>query len=183
MAGTSKGLVAAIAGAVVFGGIVAGVVVTRERGGAGSPLPGILTGAAPWGPNRGGLSERMDALGLVRARKLVPRSHLDLFVEGRRVRVPAGIGDGVAPIRTRAASGVVDFAAGRTLTLGDLFGVWGVRLTPSCLGGYCADGENELRVFVNGAPVPGDPRRLPLIGRQEIVVAYGTASEIQAARS
>jgi hypothetical protein len=33
-------------------------------------------------------------------------------------------------------------------------------------------------VFVNGAPVPGDPGRLPLAEHQEIVVAYGTMAEL-----
>ena len=89
--------------------------------------------------------------------------HLDLYVDGRKVLVPAGIGIdpavGYAPLHTHDPSGVihVESPTVRTYTLGEFFAVWGVRITPSCLGGYCAGGGRQLRLFVDGRAVPGRP--------------------------
>ena len=112
----------------------------------------------------------LEVRGLVQRRHLVPPTpvDLDLFVHGRRVPVPAGIGidarDGfISPIHTHDSSGIVHVESPdvRTFTLGEVFGVWGVRLTRRCLGGYCANGAARLRVYVDGRPFAGDPRVLP----------------------
>jgi hypothetical protein len=66
----------------------------------------------------------------------------------------------------------------RTFTLGQLFGVWGLRLTRSCVGAYCAGGRAQLAVYADGRRVRGDPRVLPLAPHAEIVVAYGTRAEL-----
>jgi hypothetical protein len=52
-----------------------------------------------------------------------------------------------------------------------------VRFTPSCLGGYCAGGGRQLRVYIDGRLDRSDPTRLVLEPHQEIVVAYGTAAQ------
>jgi hypothetical protein len=174
-------VVGTIAAAVVALGVVAGVVATLESG--SSALPGLLTGPAPWGPNTAELRPRLQDLGLNFGRGLVPESrvHLDIYVHRRRLKVPAGIGIRrgrtvpMAPVFTKG-QGV--FSLTEPLTLGDLFGVWGVRFTPNCVGGYCDQDGQTLKTFVNGARVPGDPRKLPLADRQEILVAYGTAAEL-----
>ena len=56
--------------------------------------------------------------------------------------------------------------------------VWGVRFTPTCLGGYCAAGDRRLRVYVDGAPYRGDPTAITLQPHQELVVAFGTAAQV-----
>jgi hypothetical protein len=104
-------------------------------------------------------------------------------VHGRRVVVPAGIGIGpdfISPLHTHDTTGVIHVESPdvRTFTLGAFFGVWGVRLTRRCLGGYCARGADRLRVYVGGRPVAGDPRLLPLAAHAEIVVALGTATQL-----
>ena len=66
----------------------------------------------------------------------------------------------------------------RAYTLGEFFGVWGVRLTPSCLGGSCAGGGRELRVYVNGRAYRGDPSTLALAPHQELVVAFGRPAQL-----
>lgn len=38
------------------------------------------------------------------------------------------------------------------ITLGQFFTVWGVRLSASCVGGYCAP-TDEVRLYVNGVEV------------------------------
>jgi hypothetical protein len=152
-------------------------------------LPGELRTRAPWPANVARLRGRLDALGLPALGRegtaLHTHQHLDVFVHGRRVVVPAGMGIDAAarfisPIHTHDASGVVHVESPqiRTFTLGELFGVWGVRLTRTCLGGYCAHGGDRLAVYADGRRVGGDPRVLPLAPHAEIVVAYGSRGEL-----
>jgi hypothetical protein len=168
----------------IFGGIAAGVIVISAALGTvlalegvgvpsrAEPLPGLLTGPAPWGPNTGQLRARLDRLGqpLIPRATSVPFAHLRISVDGRSVRVPAGVGvlpksGSVAPLFSSSV-GAIDHV-GRAARLELFFKIWGVRFTKSCLGGYCG----KLTVVVNGAPVPGDPRRLLLTRGQEIVVS------------
>ncbi len=131
------------------------------------------------------MRSRLDALGLPALSRegtvLHIHQHLDLFVRGRRIVVPAGIGidtaEGfISPIHTHDASGIIHVESPdvRTFTLGQVFGVWGVRLSRRCLGGYCGRGAERVRVYADGRPFPGDPRVLPLAPHAEIVVAFGT---------
>jgi hypothetical protein len=154
-----------------------------------APLPGELVTQAPWPANVARLRQRLDTLGLPALRRegtaLHTHQHLDLFVHGRHLVVPAGIGIDAAarfisPIHTHNASGIVHVESPqiRTFTLGQLFDVWGVRLTRTCLGGYCARGGDRLAVFADGRRVAGDPRVVPLAPHAEIVVAYGTRDEL-----
>lgn len=156
---------------------------------SGAMLPGELTGSAPWPANAGRLRARLRALGLPALGRegtaLHIHQHLDVFVRGRRVAVPAGIGIAasagfISPLHTHDASGVVHVESPdvRTFTLGQLFGVWGVRFTKRCLGGYCAHGGERLWVFSDGHLFTGDPRVLPLAPQAEIVVAFGTRGEL-----
>jgi hypothetical protein len=156
--------------------------------GSGS-LAGLQTGPAPWGANTAGLAERLRAIG---APPLSPmegtvvhiHQHLDLYVDGRKVTVPAGIGIdpavGYAPLHTHDASGVIHLESpmARSYTLGEFFAVWGVRFTPGCLGGSCAAGGRQLRVYVGGRVYRGDPTTLVLASHQELVVTFGTAAQL-----
>jgi hypothetical protein len=185
------GIAAALALALVAGIGGLAVLAARDRQpatGAG-PLAGLQAGPAPWGANTADLAERLRAIG---APPLSPmegtavhiHQHLDLYVDGRKVTVPAGIGIdpavGYAPLHTHDASGVihVESPTERSYTLGEFFAVWGVRFTPSCLGGYCAAGGRQLRVYVDGRAYQGDPTNLTLAPHQELVVAFGTAAQL-----
>jgi hypothetical protein len=182
-------------GAVVVVATVGAVAVFAPRGGgapsrpAGAALPDELTGAAPWPANTGGLRARLAALGLPALGRegtaVHIHQHLDVFVHGRRVQVPAGIGIAAAqgfisPIHTHDTSGIVHVESPqiRTFTLGQFFGVWGVRVTRRCLGGYCAHGVERLRVYADGRAFTGDPSVLPLAPHTEIVVAFGTGAQL-----
>ncbi len=129
--------------------------------------------------------------------------HLDIIVNGHKVTVPAAVGlagpldtgscppgpklgdcaaghiyfakAAVAPIHTHSTSGLIHVETDRkgTYTLGQFFDEWGVRLDTNCVGGYCAGGGSQLRVYVNGKRVAGDPRGIVLTNRQEIAVVYG----------
>jgi hypothetical protein len=183
--------IAAVVAVVLVAGI-GGLAISaagRHRPAATGPLAGLQTGPAPWSANTAGLAERLRAIGVpplnpVEGTAVHIHQHLDLFVDGHQVAVPALVGIdpsvGFAPLHTHDSSGVVHVESPtvRTYTLGDFFAVWGVRFTPSCLGGYCSGDARRLRVDVNGAPVPGDPTALVLQPHQEIVVAYGTAAQL-----
>lgn len=158
-------------------------------GAAAGALPGLQTGPPPWPVEWDHLAQRLDALNLPALREegqvLHIHQHLDVVVAGRRVQVPLGIGidyDGafISPIHTHDTTGVIHIESPtvRTFTLGQLFGVWGVRLTPRCVGGLCAKGARQLRVFVGGKPLKGDPTKLALREHREIVVTFGTSAQL-----
>jgi hypothetical protein len=175
---------------------VAVAVAFAEGGGSSqastavpATLPGQLTGAAPWPANTTMLRARLSALHLPalgqEGTRLHLHQHLDLFVSGARVTVPAGIGIDpaerfISPLHTHDTSGVihVESPTVRNFTLGEFFGVWGVRFRNGCLGGYCSGHGRGLRVFVDGRRVSGGPGRVVLAAHQEIVVAFGTARQL-----
>ena len=98
--------------------------------------------------------------------------HIELFAHRRVVIVPPGIGVGprgcTYPLHTTAPTGVVHVAR-RGLTLGDLFRVWGRRLSPSALLSF----RERVSVFVGGRRRLGDPRSVPLTRHAEIVLEVG----------
>lgn len=153
-------------------------------------LPGILTGTAPWPANSDDLRARLSGLGLpalsAEGTALHIHQHLDLYVDGRRETIPANIGIITSPqvvfspLHTHDTSGIshVESPTVRSFTLGELFGVWGVRFTRSCVGGYCDAGDKTLRVYVDGQLATGDPTLLELLVHEEIVVTYGTEAEL-----
>jgi hypothetical protein len=177
---------------------IAAVVVLLIVGGGddtSSPttLPGMLTIEAPWPANTADLRERLGEIGLPALGQEMTaqhsHEHLDIFVDGEKVETPPNIGIGngfLSPLHTHdpattttsdAATIHVEAPDQRTYTLGEFFDVWGVRLTSSCLGGYCNGGGRSLQAFVNGEKAT-DPRAIPLREHEEIVLAYGTPEDL-----
>jgi len=80
-----------------------------------------------------------------------------------------------APLHTHSTSGIIHLETDRPgdFTLGQFFDEWGVRLNETCVGSYCTGNGNEMRVYVNGNRVTGNPRDLVLTEHQEIAVIYG----------
>ena len=163
---------AAVLAVVLVGGI-AGLAVSaanRDRQPAISPgsLAGLQTGPAPWGANTADLAERLRAIGVpplspMEGTAVHIHQHLDLYVDGRAGPVPAGVGIdpavGYAPLHTHDASGVihVESPTARTYTLGEFFAVWGVRFTPSCLGGSCAGAAGSCGCTSTAGPTGATP--------------------------
>jgi hypothetical protein len=150
-------------------------------------LPGAQITGAPWNRGADQLQQRLGVLGLpalpAEGQVLHIHQHLDMFVEGKRVTVPAGIGIGetfISPLHTHDASGLLHVESDRVraFTLGQVFGVWGVPLSRDELGGLKAGGGKELRAWVNGKPFRGDPGEIELAEHQELVIAYGTAAQM-----
>jgi hypothetical protein len=152
-------------------------------------LTGIQTGNAPWLSGTIGLKTRLKEIGLPALTKegvvLHTHEHLDIFVAGRQVPVPADIGINdaagfIAPIHTHDETGTIHVESPnlRTFNLGQFFDIWGVLFTDNCIGGYCSQGDEDLRVFVNGVMSQGDPRTIALEDHEEIVVTFGTSEEL-----
>lgn len=113
--------------------------------------------------------------------------HLALFINGKQVQVPQGIGFGLASaenpqgclywIHTHDASGIIhieapqiEAPAGGPFTLGMLFDIWGQPLTDNGVAGA----KGPVTAYVNGAPYTGDLRAIPLMSHQQITLEVGT---------
>jgi hypothetical protein len=129
-------------------------------------------------------------------------AHLDVFIDGKPIVVPAGIGiniedenvrrfnepDGsvsyggidqcatpcISPLHTHDATGVIhtESQTPEPNTLGEFFVEWGVELTDSCVGEFCS--PTPIAFYIVGEPYTGDPRAIELTDRKVIVIVIGT---------
>jgi hypothetical protein len=143
-------------------------------------VPNLQTSAPPWSSESNLLPQRLSPSGLtaltMEGTVLHHHEHLDLFVSGRKVTVPAFVGIDqeagfLTELHTHDASGIVhvESPVARSFTLGQFFCEWGVKLNATCLGPY----RGELRWWVNGRRMHGNPALLALGQHQEIVIAAG----------
>jgi hypothetical protein len=128
-------------------------------------------------------------------------SHLDIFVNGKPVKIPAGIGinvhdpgvhsgllpDGstayggirqcrqpcISPLHTHADLGLLhtETSTPTANRLGQFFTEWNVRLTRRCIGGYCK--PDRILIYVNGKLYTGNPRDILLANHTEIAIIVG----------
>jgi hypothetical protein len=145
-------------------------------------VPQLQTGAPPWPSESALLPARLLPSGLhqlaTEGTVLHVHEHLDLYVNGRHVTVPALVGIDeeagfLTELHTHDASGIihVESPVQRVFTLGQFFCEWGVKLNARCLGPY----QGQLSWWVNGVRMHGDPAQLVLRRHQEIVIAAGRA--------
>ena len=148
-------------------------------------LSSLSTSQAPWQPEYTHLANRLNAINIpllgAEGSAQHIHAHLDIFIHGQPVTVPADIGiyNGITPVHTHDTSGIVHIEspdANAVYTLGQFFDIWGVKLTSSSIGGYVNDATDKLAVFDNGKPIQ-DPASLALAKHHEIVITYGTAQE------
>jgi hypothetical protein len=175
-----------IAALVVVAAVLA-LVLTRGGSSAGKTprtipwgqLGPLQTGPPPWNNGSAQLTERLAPLGLSQLSSegtaLHIHGHLDVYVNGKKVTVPAGIGiydnSYLTELHTHDTRGVIHIESPHvsTFTLGQLFGEWGVKLTPTCIGRYCG----RLQWWVNGEKRTGDPANLAIAAHQEVAIAFG----------
>jgi len=170
-----------------------------------SSAPRPATGAPPW-PAPPNPMELTRKAGLVPERaeflQYHVHAHLDVFVNGKPIRVPAGIGinikdpgvtsaklaDGstsyggielcrrvcISPLHTHDDTGVLhtETKTVQPNRLGQFFTEWAVRLTPECVGGYCRP-EAPIAIYVDGQANDGDPREIELSDGKEIAIVIG----------
>jgi hypothetical protein len=128
--------------------------------------------------------------------------HLDVFIDGQAVLVPAGIGINItdpdvhtfddpsgvsyggiqlcaqpciSPLHTHDVTGVIhtESATPAPNTLGQFFIQWGVPLSATCVGEFCAP-QKPVAFYVNGKASTGDPSTIQLADRSEIAIVIGT---------
>ena len=181
------------------GGTVASGAASTPSGAAASPAgePTVLW-PAPSDP-----LERTVAAGLEPAPEEYTdnhvHAHLNVFIDGQEIIVPAGIGINIedpevdyfedvgsyagiekcdqpciSPLHTHDASGVLhtESSVQETHTLGQFFIEWGVELSETCVGEHCA--PTPIAVYVDGEPYDGDPRAIEITDLKVIVIAVGT---------
>lgn len=143
-------------------------------------MPGLQTGPPPWNNSSAVLADRIQQLGLSALGQegsvIHIHQHLDVYVNGKKVQVPALVGIDttsgfLTELHTHDTSGIlhVESASNRNFVLGQFFGEWGVKLSPTCLGSYCSN----LHWWVDGKKMTGNPAQLVLKPHQEIVIAVG----------
>jgi hypothetical protein len=136
------------------------------------------------------VTRRAAALGTLScrpAKRVLRLAHVELFVRGRAVLFPAGIGIAppVAisggrvlggrcryPLSTADPTGVISVNQPGRHTLGQLFRIWGQPLGGHRLLGFRS--HAPLRAFVDGHAWHHGVRRIPLRDRAEIVIEMGT---------
>jgi hypothetical protein len=192
----SAGVLLAVAGCGGSGGKSSD---TSSYHAAAAAIP--AHGAPPWpAPPNPLIRTRAAGLQPERREQLAyhVHAHLDVFVNGRPVTVPPGIGIDISdpgvrrgpgpsyggiqlcahpcisPLHTHDPTGVLhtESATATPNRLGQLFVEWGVRLDPSCVGGFCRPAP--IAFFVDGRRYTGDPRSIALSNKREIAVVIGS---------
>jgi hypothetical protein len=119
--------------------------------------------------------------------------HVAVYVEGKMMRLPAGIGitsprllekysnghfydvgpyDCLYWLHTHVADGIVhvESPGRRNFTLGEFFDIWQQPLGPS----QVATAKGHVVVFENGKQLQGNPRSTPLIAHADIQIDVGS---------
>ncbi len=130
-------------------------------------------------------------------------AHLDVFIDGKPVIVPAGIGINIedpevrrfenpigyggikmcaqpciSPLHTHDETGIIhtESSTPQPNTLGEFFVEWGVELSKTCVGEHCA--PTPIAAYIDGQPYQGDPGAIELTDQKVIVIAVGTPPEV-----
>ena len=104
--------------------------------------------------------------------------HLRIIIRGQEVPVPANIGvdqatGAMSVVHTHDTDGTIHVEAGtvgEVFTLGQLFTQWGVKLSPTQIGGVRAKAGQQATLTSNGERVAEDPMSLRLKPDQQIVL-------------
>lgn len=129
-------------------------------------------------------------------------AHLDVFVDGQHVTVPAGVGiditnpdvkqfpdggqiayggiDGcarpcISPLHTHDVTGIIHTESPTNVenTLGQFFTEWAQRLDASCVASFCRSAEN-IEVYIDGELYAGNPVDIGLSDHREIAIVIGS---------
>jgi hypothetical protein len=194
--GPSRWLLAAGVMVVVAFAVVLVVIISRERpahlnvAAGGIPTTPLTSATGkdsppPWpAPTDVPAAVGQSGLPLLRSEGSVLHihAHLDVFVDGKAVAVPAGIGiderrGAISPLHTHDTSGVIHIESPTQsiFSLAQFFSEWNVTLTASQLGNRTATTDSPLHAYVNGHQVTGSPGALTFHGHDEIALVYGTA--------
>jgi len=153
------------------------------------PLTGLNNDPPPWLPEIDHLKDRLATLNLPVLKSegtaLHTHQHLDILINGQKINIPDGIGVGpkesyISTIHTHDTSGIIHVESPviDDFYLGQFFDIWGVKFENQCLGSFCSNLDNHLRVFINGQETNANFRYIKLFSHQEIFIYYGPDSKL-----
>jgi hypothetical protein len=106
--------------------------------------------------------------------------HLVIIDHGKPVAIPQAIGIPAGKqciywVHTHTPDGIIHIEApqNRSFTLGDFFQVWGEPLSRTQVASAKAGKGGLLKVWVDGKPYTGDPRKIALAPHADIVIEAG----------
>jgi hypothetical protein len=166
-----------VGGAVLLAAVIVAVAVIATRGsgssasGSGGQNAAVVdnrlshskidfVSQGTWQPDYTNLKGAMQALGLTASAESASLTHYHVHIrivaDGHAVPLPAQIGlDSVSQVfsevHTHDETGVIHIESPQAnfrAKLLDAFDMWGVYLSPQCLGGYCGG----VKMWVNGKP-------------------------------
>jgi hypothetical protein len=195
---------------IPFALALAGLLLAAACGGSnppsggGTPVP--LSTLTPW-PAPSNPLDLAQKAGLVNENKEFllyhVHAHLDVFLNGTKVLVPAGIGINIkdpgvqtgtgpsyggikmcdqpciSPLHTHTIDGVLHTESKESTpnTLGQFFIEWNVKLDANCVGEHCKPGT-PIMVYVNGDLYSGNPADIELTDKKEIAIVIGTPPSV-----
>jgi hypothetical protein len=113
--------------------------------------------------------------------------HLAIFSHGRPVEIPDDVGRPIVGqclywLHTHTADGIihVESPAFQSFTLGQFFDIWGEPLSRTVAASARAK-PGAMRVYVDGRPYRGDPRKIELAQHTDIVIEVGAPYHVPAA--
>jgi len=134
----------------------------------------------------GGHGQMVDGFACGAAGANYTYAHLSIYRNGTLLSLPQNIGvvsptatsqrGCLYPAHTRDTSGKIHLDAGKTITLGQFFDIWGQPLSSSSVAGVT---DQPFKIYTNDGGTlteyTGDPAALPLLPHREITIVAGTA--------
>jgi hypothetical protein len=152
-------------------GVAAGVLI----------IVAIFVGYVVFKPGPTQVFATVDGVDCERGERLEFHIHslLKIYVNGEQQTVPANVGlrpnECIFWLHTHDASGLIHVEAPseRDFTLGQLFSVWGQKLSSTQLLDKTTDATHQVTAKVNGEPFTGDPSTIVFKDQETIVLQYG----------
>jgi len=112
--------------------------------------------------------------------KIHIHQHLTLLDHGKEALIPPNVGRPMMRqclywLHTHTPDGIIhiESPATRTFTLGDFFTIWGQPLSRTSAATMKSDKGAPLKIWVNGKPYTGDPRKIQLTAHADVVIMAG----------
>jgi hypothetical protein len=177
-------LAGGIAGATVVLAVVVLLIVANTGGQSAPAAAPIPSSGVSWAaPAPGQVRSAVTAAGLpllsAEATDVHFHAHVDIYVNGQPVTVPANIGiaaeDAISSMHTHDNTGIIhiESPSARTFTLGQFFIQWQVPLSKTCINSICNTSTTSWRFSIDGQNFTGDPATITLASHQEITATYG----------
>jgi hypothetical protein len=106
--------------------------------------------------------------------------HLTILDHGKPVGIPEDIGRPLAAqcfywLHTHTPDGIVHIESPtvREFTLGEFFDVWGQPLGPRNVAGAKPRPGERIKVYVDGQPYTGDPRKIEFAQHLDVAILVG----------